>query len=103
MRNYSDTTARTHHDEDKAQVMRAVFCPFMHHYCKAQLAKNYRNESLWHQSGTFASIFVKEAVSLKQWLLIYTQLAERANIQGSRHRFQKNDANAPKAQGGKCL
>ena len=37
---------------------------------------------------TFALIFVKEAVSLKQWLLIYTS------------NFHKNDANVPKAQGG---
>ena len=53
MRNYSDTTARAHHDEDEVQVMRAVFCPFMRHCCKAQLANNYRNESLWHRSGYF--------------------------------------------------
>ena len=53
MRNYSDTTARAHHDEDEAQVMRAVFCPFMRHCCKAQLANNCRNESLWHWSGYF--------------------------------------------------
>ena len=53
MRNYSDTTARAHHDEDEAQVMRAVFCPFMRHCCKAQLANNCRNESLWHRSGYF--------------------------------------------------
>ena len=26
MRNYSDTTARAHHDEDETQVKRAVFC-----------------------------------------------------------------------------
>ena len=61
MHNYSDTTVHAHHDEDEVQVMRAVFCSF--HCCKAQLANNYRNESLW---GTFASMFVKEAVSLKQ-------------------------------------
>ena len=53
MHNYSDTMACAHHDEDKAQVMRAVFCPFMRHCCKAQLINNYRNESLWHWSGYF--------------------------------------------------
>ena len=92
------TMARTHHVEDEVQLMRAVFCPFMCCCCKVQLANNYRSKSLY-----FALIFVKEAVSLKQWMLIYTQLAEQANIQGSRCIFQKNDANVPKAQGDKCL
>ena len=31
MSNYSDMIAHTRNDEDKAQVMRAVFCPFMRH------------------------------------------------------------------------
>ena len=39
MHNYSDTMAHTHHDEDIVQVMREVFCHFMHHCCKAQLAQ----------------------------------------------------------------
>ena len=91
MLNYSDKR-RAHHVEDEAQVMRALFCPFMRRCCKVQLANNHRNKSLWHPGGYFC---MKEVVSLKQWLLIYTQLAERANFQGSRH-FQKNDANVPK-------
>ena len=39
------------------------------------------------RASTFASMFVKEAVSLKQWLLSNTLLAQLANIQGSRNRF----------------
>ena len=53
MRNYSDMMARAHHDKDEEQVMRAVFCPFLRHCCKAQLANNYRNKFLWHQSRYF--------------------------------------------------
>ena len=49
--NYSDTAACPHHDEDEAQLIRAVICPFMRRCCKAQLANKYKNEYLWHRSG----------------------------------------------------
>ena len=103
MHNYSDTMACAHQDEDEAQVMRQSFVPLCATAARRSWLIITGTSPCGIGAGTFASIFVKEAVSLKQWLLIYTQLAERANFQGSRHRFQKNDANAPKAQGGKCL
>ena len=103
MHNYSDTTAHTHHDEDKEQVMREVFCPFCATAARCSWLIVTGTSPCGIGVGTFALIFVKEVVSLKQWLLIYTQLAEHANIQGSRCCFQKNDANLSKAQGGKCL
>ena len=52
MLNYSDKR-RAHHVEDEAQVMRALFCPFMRRCCKVQLANNHRNKSLWHPGGYF--------------------------------------------------
>ena len=80
MCNYSDMmVAHVHHDEDEARLIRTVFCLFMCRCCKAQLAKNYRNESLWHRSGYFW-IFVEEAASLKQWLLIYTHNWQNGQI-----------------------
>ena len=53
MHKYRNMAAHVHHNEDEVWLIRAVFCPFMRHCCKAQLADNYRNESLWHRSGYF--------------------------------------------------
>ena len=102
MRNYSNQMACAH-GVDEVQVMRAVFFTLCTIAARDIWLIITGTSPCGIGAGTFASIFVKDAVSLKQWLLIYTRLAEHANIQGSRRRFQKNDANVPKAQGGKCL
>ena len=112
MHNYSDTTARAYHDKE-AQVIRAVFCTFMRHCCKARLANNYRNESLWHRSGygkisrgklKFCINICEGGGIFKAAMAAYLHTIGRTRkYSRSRCCFLKNDANVPKAQGGKCL
>ena len=117
MRNYSNQMACAH-GVDEVQVMRAVFITLCTIAARDIWLIITGTSPCGIGAGTFASIFVKDVVSVgrtrkysrkqasfsekRNWQS-KTQLAERANIQGSRQHFQKNDANVPKAQGGKCL
>ena len=117
MRNYSNQMACAH-GVDEVQVMRAVFFTLCTIAARDIWLIITGTSPCGIGAGTFASIFVKDVVSVgrtrkysrkqasfsekRNWQS-KTQLAERANIQGSRQHFQKNDANVPKAQGGKCL
>ena len=80
MRNYSDTMASAHHDEDEVQVMRAVVCPLMCNCCKAQLANNYRNESWWHWSGYFCIDICEGGGVFKAMASLFTHNWQNAQI-----------------------
>ena len=63
MRNYSDTTACAHRDEDEGQVMREVFVPFCATVARCSWLIITGTRPCGIGAGTYASIFVKEVVS----------------------------------------
>ena len=83
--NYSDMLVHTCHNSTTNQ---GSLCPFMCRSYKRSWLIITGMSPCGIGTRTFALIFAKEVVSLKQWLLI------------NMRNFQINDPNVPKAQGG---